>query len=175
MNIHLLILLLEIINLNCFAHTVENCKILDKNTNECTKCEDKYFPLYHNLFCIPCDDKYYGQIGCEGNCDGSKFENHRFAYCEENACRKGFYYWEGLCLNCSLASPGCKNCLTTENITDDNQLYYEFKCLECLSNEYKMNEFGICEKCKLENCTKCIFTNDYSNKKCLECEPNFYL
>ena len=105
MKIHIFILLIQIISLNSFSNTTLNCEIFDKNTNTCTKCKDKYFPILQNSFCIPCDDKDYGQIGCGGNCDGSKFLTDRIAYCEKNRCKEGFYYFEGLCLNCSLDSP----------------------------------------------------------------------
>ena len=128
MRLHLLFLIIGIINLKSCINSVLNCKEFDKNTNECTKCEDKHFLFYHNLFCIPCDDKDYGQIGCGGNCDDSKFENHRFAYCDKNECKPGFYYLEGLCLNCSLAFPGCKNCYSTEIQIADNQIDYNFTC-----------------------------------------------
>ena len=90
MRLDLLILVIEILCFNCFAHTVQNCENFDQNTNICQKCEDKHFLLYHNLFCIPCDDKDYGQVGCGGNCDGSEFENHRFAYCNKMSAKKVF-------------------------------------------------------------------------------------
>ena len=95
------------------------------------------------------DDETYGNVGCGGNCDGSKFENHRFAYCDKNECKPGFYYLEGLCLNCSLLFPGCKNCYSTEIQIADNQIDYNFTCQECLSNQYKKNEFGVCQKCEM--------------------------
>ena len=175
MRIHLLFLIIGIINLKSCVNNVLNCKEFDENANECTKCEDKHFLFYHNLFCIPCDDKDYGQIGCGGTCDGSKFENHRFAYCNKNECKAGFYYLEGLCINCSLAFPGCKNCYSTEIQIADNQIDYNFTCQECLSNQYKKNEFGVCQKCEMQNCIECRYTTDYSNMECLKCESNYYL
>ena len=171
MKIHLLILLIQIINLNCFVHTILNCEKLDLNTNACSKCKDKHFPLFNNLFCLPCDDKDCGQIGCEGNCDSSRFENDRIVYCEPNKCKEGYYELNGLCLDCSLASPGCKRC-SADIQSIDGQIDYKYKCLECLNDEYKMNENGICEKCEMDNCLKCRF--NVSNKECLKCESDLY-
>ena len=88
--------LIPLVILHSFAQTIPNCEEFDPNTNTCTKCEDKYFPLFHNIFCIPCDDKDYGQVGCGGNCDASKYENDRFAYCEKDGCKEGYYELEGL-------------------------------------------------------------------------------
>ena len=90
MKAYLFILIIQIINLNCLPQIIKNCDEMDTNTNACAKCQDKYFPLFNNLFCIPCDDKDYGQIGCKGNCDSSKFENDRIVYCENNECKEGY-------------------------------------------------------------------------------------
>ena len=38
-----------------------------------------------------------------------------------------------------------------------------------------MDEFGTCEKCKMDHCLKCEFTDEYSNKTCLQCESDYYL
>jgi hypothetical protein len=101
------------------------------------------------MFCIPCDDKDYGQVGCGGNCDASKYENDRFVYCERNRCKEGYDELEGICLKCGdFEAPGCKKCHNTLTQIDD-QIDYEFTCEECLSNEYKMDEFGICQKCQM--------------------------
>ena len=167
------ILLIYLNSLNCSNTTILNCNELNPNTNTCSKCQDKYFPLFHNLFCLPCDDKDYGQIGCGGNCDSSQYENDRFVYCENNSCKEGFIGLNGLCFNCSVESPGCKNCLAPEIVTTDGQLDYKFTCLECLSDEYKLEEFGTCLKCQMDNCLKCRFNG--SNQECFECESNYYL
>ena len=171
MKIHFFILLIQIISLNCASHTIKNCEKLDLETNTCAKCKDKYFPLYHNLFCLPCDDKEYGQVGCEGNCDSSYYENDRMAYCEENGCKEGYAELMGLCINCSLESEGCKRC-SMEMRTDSDQPDYKFSCEECLSDEYKMNENGFCEKCQIDHCLDCRFNN--SKQECLECESDYY-
>ena len=173
MGIQLLILLIQIVNFNCFNQIILNCDELDLNTNTCIKCKDKHFPIFHDLYCLPCNDKDYGQIGCEGNCDSSKYENERLVYCEINSCKEGFYELDGFCLNCSDGSPGCKTCYVNEIQTFDGNRDYEYICQECLSNEYKMNEYGICEKCQMDGCQECIFNN--SKKECLKCQPNYYL
>ena len=172
MKTHLFILLIQIINLNCASHTVKNCEKYDLENHSCTKCNDKYFPLFHNLFCLPCDDKEYGQVGCGGNCDSSSFENDRFVYCEENKCKEGFIGYLGLCFNCSLESPGCKKCsVEAKNI--EGQMDYNFSCQECISDAYKINENGICQKCQMDHCLECRFSN--STQECLKCENNYYL
>ena len=174
MRIHLFILLVQLINFQIFAQTIENCAEFDTNTKTCSKCEDKYFPFFHNLLCLPCDDKNYGQIGCGGNCDSSRYDNDRFVYCAENECKEGFYYLEGLCLRCDEESPGCKKCYNTITQIGD-QTDYKFTCQECMSPEYKMDEFGTCKKCKIDNCDQCIYSDDYSRQECLKCSSYYYL
>ena len=171
----LLFFLSQLLILQSFAQTIPNCEEFDQNTNTCIKCEDKYFPLFHNMFCISCEDKDYGQAGCAGNCDASRYENDRFVYCEKNGCKEGYYELEGICLKCGdFEAPGCKKCHNTQTQIDD-QIDYEFICDECLSPEYKMDEFGICQKCQMNDCLQCIYTNDYANKECLQCASDYYL
>ena len=170
MKAYLFILIIRI--LNCLPQIINNCEQMDINTNTCAKCQDKYFPLFNNLFCIPCDDKDYGQIGCKGNCDSSNFENERIVSCAQNECKEGYYGINGFCLNCGIGSPGCKKCYATE-INIDGRLDYEYTCEECLSDEDKMDEFGRCEKCQIDHCLECIFNN--SNQECLKCEPDYYI
>jgi len=146
MKFYFLIFLTQILNLKCIVHTIKNCEKIDKtNINRCEKCEDKHFLFYNNLFCLPCDDKYYGQIGCEGNCDSSRYENDRFVYCNDK-CKEGFYSLSGICFNCTKGSPGCKICNVTE--IEGNQIDYKYTCQECLNNEYKLDKFGTCENVK---------------------------
>jgi len=161
MKFFFLIFLTQIINLKYFEQTIENCEAIDKiDNNKCEKCEDKHFLFNNNTLCIPCDDQYYGQIGCAGNCDSSRYENDRFVYCNE--CKEGFYNLLGICFNCSIGSPGCKICNATK--IEGNQTDYNYTCRECINNEYRLDKFGTCEKCKMDNCLKCEFTDDYFKK-----------
>ena len=175
MKLHIFILIIQIISLKCFSHSIPNCEAYDNNKNTCTKCRDKYFPLFHNLFCIACDDKDYGQIGCGGNCDGSNFINDRVAYCKQNGCKEGYYYLEGLCLDCNMGSPGCKECIVNKTQNIDGQIYYNYTCLECLSNEYKLDINGTCQKCEMNYCLECSFAPNNSEKECLQCDQYSYL
>ena len=173
MKLYILIFVTQIINFKCFENTIKNCEVIDEiNQNRCEKCEDKHFLFFNNLLCLPCDDKYYGQMGCDGNCDSSRFENDRLVYCNDE-CKEGFYNLEGICLKCSMGSPGCKICNVTE--IEGNQTDYNYTCLECLNNEYRLDEFGTCEECKMDNCLKCEYTDEYSNKTCIQCESDYYL
>ena len=101
MKLYFLIFLTQIINFKCFENTIKNCEVIDEiNQNRCEKCEDKHFLFFNNLLCLPCDDKYYGQIGCDGNCDSSRYENDRFVYYNDK-CKEGFYNLNGICFNCT--------------------------------------------------------------------------
>ena len=162
------------LNYEIYEKNVENCQkyfcedegnCQTEEIKKCKQCNDKYFPFLKGLLCLPCDDPTYGNVGCGGNCDGSKFENIGFAYCEKDGCKEGFYYMEGKCVNCSLTSPGCKRCHNKEIVNSDNQFNYEFVCDECLNNEYKLTEFGICKKCTIARCNRCAYTNNYSNEE----------
>ena len=93
-------------------------------------------------------------------------------YCNDE-CKEGFYNLNGICFNCTKGSPGCKICNVTE--IEGNQIDYKYTCQECLNNEYRLDKFGTCEKCKMDHCLKCEFTDDYSNKTCIQCESDYYL
>jgi len=135
--------------------------------NTCTKCQDKYFLFFHNLYCLPCDDPIYGQEGCQGNCDSSRYNITRKVFCNENNCKEGYYYLDGICFNCSTGSPGCKKC----KIQVENEQKYI--CEECLNNQYILNERNICEECSVEKCEKCHFNN--SKAICDKCFDGFYI
>ena len=166
-------------NEKCKRHNIENCEIYGKDSDGkeidiCIKCKDNYFLFYNNLYCLPCNDSLYGQVGCEGNCDASNYLQTRNVICNKNDCRDGYYNLNGICLSCSKGSKGCKKCTITLN--EINKEVYN--CLECLNNEYKyLSSYG-CAKCYLdeEHCKKCHFIsiNSYS-KECDECEEGFYL
>ena len=58
-----------------------------------------------------------------------------------------------------------------ENSTKGN-----FICEECESNEYKLNEFGMCEHCQLmENCVNCHYNDNYTKSICVKCSNNYYI
>ena len=52
--------------MKCGDEVIENCVKYGtgEESNTGTQCKDKHFPFFHNLFCIPCDDPLYGQVGC---------------------------------------------------------------------------------------------------------------
>ena len=161
--------------LKCGEEVIQNCVACDNGEREdtCSVCQAKHFQFFNNLFCLPCDDEIYGQVGCGGNCDGKRYNETGFAFCEDNGCKEGYYNLNGICFSCLDGSPGCKKCIVEEGGEDGIEIY---KCKECLNNEYKLsNEFGICEHCFIDNCLKCHFTEDYSKTECDQCYPNYYL
>ena len=68
---------------NCDGEIIEHCLECDPKDNyeSCLKCEENHFLFFNNLLCLPCNHSVYGQIGCEGNCDGSNYRNTRMAFC----------------------------------------------------------------------------------------------
>ena len=119
-------------NLKCGEEEIEHCEECGEG-NTCIKCEDKHFLFFNNLLCLPCDHKYYGQKGCGGNCDGSKFKDNGLVLCEEDKCKKGYYYVNGICNECSNIINVCSDCF----FDDDNQ---KPVCNECISKEFKLNK-----------------------------------
>ena len=105
----------------------------------------------------------------------SRYENDRFAYCEEDKCKEGYYNLGGLCLKCDTTSQGCKTCKMVETQNEDGTSNKKFVCDECLSDEYKMDQNGQCKKCQINNCLKCRFRDDNSEQECLQCESNYYI
>ena len=137
-------LLNQLENFVCNDELIKNCKEYGsgEESDTCIKCDDKYFPFFNNLYCFPCDNEDYGQIGCGGNCNSSRFKQDRLVYCNQNECKEGYYYLNGICFNCSIGSPGCKTCNVTETLIY-NQKDYSYNCQECLNNkDYKLDEFG---------------------------------
>ena len=140
---------------------------ITENSSICLECEDRYFLYYLDNLCIPCNDSFYGQIGCEGNCDGSEYEKSKFAFCEEKGCKEGYYNLNGFCFNCSDGSPGCSKC--TYEAQSDN-----FICNECINNEYRLNEFGRCEHCYLNLCEVCHYDDINGKAICDKCVDRAY-
>ena len=152
----------------CNGKLIKNCKECNSNEDGCAVCKDHYFLLLDE--CKECDDEIYGQIGCEGNCDGTNYKKNKFAFCEKGGCKEGYYNLNGFCFECDIGSPGCSNCTyeVQETETEGN-----FMCLECKSNEYLLTEKGTCEKCKFENCEICHYNKD-NNVECDTCKYSYY-
>ena len=70
--------------LRCGITVQEHCLQCDSGdrANSCAKCEDKYFFLDKRNKCIPCNDETYGNIGCEGKCDGTNYAETGNIICE---------------------------------------------------------------------------------------------
>ena len=142
-----------------------------ENSDSCSICEDKYFQFFNNLFCLPCNDTTYGQIGCEGKCDGTNYKKTRNVFCEEDGCKEGYFNLNGVCMTCSEISSGCSKCVKEETSNVENR---NFKCTECLNDEYFLDQYDGCEKCKLPNCKKCLYNKDRGLVECDICEENYY-
>ena len=158
----------------CDGKTINHCTKCNsgENSDGCAICENKYFPFFNNLLCLPCNDSIYGQIGCEGNCDGSNYVKTRNAFCEEGGCKEGFYNLNGICRNCSEGSPGCLKC-TYE--VQEGQTKEDFICHKCINNEYRLTEFGTCEHCKMRYCKICHYNENYTVSVCDKCDDGYYI
>ena len=131
-----------------------------------------YFPFLSDFYCLPCNDSIYGQTGCEGKCNLSNYFTSKFPFCENEGCGEGYYNLNGICTNCSMGAPNCKNCTyeVSEQETNGN-----FVCHECESNEYLLSEFGKCEPCNtfISNCKECHYENN-SKAVCDKCNTGYY-
>jgi len=158
----------------CGRSEIAHCIECDTEHEKCTKCENKYFVLFAGLKCISCNDKLYGQLACEGNCDGSRYNELKNVLCDE--CKEGYYNINGICHQCSVGSENCNKCSYVAPPGSDQK---KFKCLECvggLYGQYRVDSYdGKCHTCQKPNCTECVFidgTKDDYN--CIKCIDNFY-
>ena len=159
---------------NCDGEIIEHCLECDPKDNyeSCLKCEENHFLFFNNLLCLPCNHSIYGQIGCEGNCDGSNYRNTRMAFCEEGKCKEGYYNLNGICFPCNDGSTACAKC-TYE--VKENHTELDFICHECINNEYNLTEFGICQHCYLSHCEICHYSNNFTKEVCDHCFDGFYI
>ena len=170
-------LISKIFNLRCGEEDIDNCLQCGtgQNNNTCAKCENNYFLFLFNYMCLPCDHSY-GDSGCKGNC---YIDDKLNVTCDEFGCKEGFYSIDKkTCSNCnSLNTYNCRKCTNyppngyLPNETDDR----EFKCTECINNEYKINNLGKCEHCYLPNCSQCHYPENSNNPVCDRCDYNYYL
>ena len=160
--------------LKCEDNQIENCKECGEGeeSGSCGICEAGYFPLLENLLCIPCNDPIYGQVGCEGECDGEDYSNNGIAYCQK--CKDGYFNLEGICRSCDEESPGCLECNYNK---DEDIIDKRFNCTKCLNDiEYKLSDNYRCEKCDIDHCKKCHFSKgENPQPECDECEDGYYI
>ena len=167
-------LLTIILNLHCGKEEIDHCAQCGtgENSDTCAKCENNYFLFLSNLLCIPCDHEYYGNIGCGGNCDGSKYKEIGNILCEENGCKDGYYNLEGICLNCSIGSEYCKKC--TYLAPYENGIK-EYECKECINDKYQVLDDGRCHRCSINNCAECHYPYLSKYPICDKCMPGYYI
>ena len=158
--------------LKCGEEHIDNCVKCDmENSYSCATCKPYHFLFFHNLICLPCDDEIYGQVGCGGNCDGTRYNETRMVFCEKDGCKEGYFNLNGICFRCADGSPGCKKCEIEEK--NDTEIY---KCNECLSNEFRLSsDLGVCLPCRMDFCLRCHFNEDYSKTECDKCIFKYYL
>ena len=170
----IILLIKKIYTIHCGEEIIDHCIQCgtDENNETCIQCENNYFLFLFNYLCLPCDNLYYGDVACDGNCH----RNGNIFSCDENGCKEGFYNINGVCFKCDQNSPNCVKCnyLPPEGYspTDTNERI--FKCTECISNEYAIIN-NACHKCNIGNCTKCIYIDNSTNSICIECKDNFYI
>ena len=167
--------LIRITNLQCGRKEIEHCVKCGtgENSESCAQCENNYFLFLDNLACIPCDDEYYGNIGCGGNCDGSKFKEIGNVLCEENKCKEGYYNLEGICLKCSVGSQYCEKCTYLSTYENGEK---EFRCQECINDKYQVSDYdGKCHPCYIDNCNECHYPFQSKNPICDKCKTGYYI
>ena len=157
----------------CGRYEIGHCIECDNDQEVCSKCENNYFLFFAGLECLNCDDEAYGQLGCEGNCDSSKYNVIKTVLCDK--CKEGYYSIEGICTLCSIGSENCVKCSYEASPGSDRKVY---KCLECvdgLYGKYRVsNVDGKCRKCSLpSNCLECRYKNGTNDVECIKCWNNY--
>ena len=180
---------------------VENCKICDFKTNNCTKCQENYY-LNNDKKCVPCNVFDYfikGNNDGSGECLQCSSVLKHCDYCGNmevcNKCKSNYYRDEkgncvkcdnnknfikgtndgyGFCLPCSSKLENCLKCNSTSCILCENNFVFNHDNSTCSSlNNNSDNNSVIFNKCSetLQNCLICENNPDECNK----CEENFYL
>ena len=172
-----IILISSINSIPCGDREINNCKTCGTGilSDTCAECDEKSFPLFGNLNCFKCNDKDYGQVGCQGYCSSSQYEKFENVICEEKGCKTGYYNLNGFCTQCSMTSDNCTNC--TYELSSSGKK--EFKCLDCvggLNGDLRIWEVdGRCHTCKIEHCLECEYIKGTKNSKCKKCEKDYFI
>ena len=158
----------------CGGNEIDHCIDCKTEQGICTKCENKYFISFAGLKCISCNHEKYGQLGCDGNCDGSKYKEIKNVLCDK--CKEGYYNIDGICTPCSFGSENCVKCSYEASSEINKKIYTCLECVGGLNGEYRVAKDGICRKCPLPpNCIECRYKNGTNDVECIKCEDNFYL
>ena len=160
----------------CGSNNIENCIECDLINDLCSKCEDKYFPLFGGgLSCIRCNDQQYGQLGCEGKCDGSKYSITKMPLCDANGCNDGYFNENGICYQCSIK---LNNCVKCSYVAPSGSSQKQYKCLECvdgLNGAFRLIN-GICQTCQNKpGCNGCNYVKGSDDYICSSCQNDYYL
>ena len=158
--------------LKCENETIEHCTKCNsgEDTDTCSTCEDKYFPILSDYLCFPCNDSLLGQEGCIGKCNSTNYTYSRHIFCEEGGCKEGFFNENGRCYNCSQRMNGCKKCIYEKEV---NSTYGSPKCLEC-ETDYNLTD-GRCRSCYSNGCSECHYEDNYEKVICDKCWDGFYM
>ena len=159
---------------------LKDCSPCDstEKSDICPSCDGKYFSFFNGLLCLACNDPLYGQVNCEGKCDGVDYKSKRIPNCEENGCKEGYYNKNGNCTKCNEYISKCVKCSYEK---DETLNEYKYSCLEC-EKGYKLDENGECKACPIVEDESGIYLScqiearvvyecnrNYTNKKDLEC------
>lgn len=156
----------------------ENCVFCRENTHECTLCQNGYHLDTNTNTCIKikidncyrlndddnkkcdlCDSHFY--LDKTSNCLGCPAKSENCNFCSTNeedfmcfSCVTGFYLGKkGKCYKCE---DKCHHC-------NKNQ------CFICEHNYFYDQETKKCEKCNVDNCSRCKLKDT-----CEECIPGFF-
>ena len=159
--------------LNCGEEQIDNCLQCNANQDEesCAQCEPNHFLFFHNLLCLPCDHKIYGNVGCRGGCTTPvNFQETRNINCDEQGCKETHYNVKGICTKCDFSSYFCNKCTYLPYGSDIKT----FTCTECINDEFKVSkDDGRCKHCSLPNCQKCHWEDETS--VCDKCWGGYYV
>ena len=159
--------------LNC-TRCYSNYPFIYNNETNQTTCNSNcsYGAFNRKKYCYSCNDKNYGQVGCDENYGCTIYNSNYQINCEK--CKEEYFeYTVGQCLPCDYP---CKTCHFNE--TNQPKLI----CDSCYNNTHFLrNEQCIkleCKEYKDEITSGCIICNEFYDyyfnfSKCEKCSENF--